>query len=139
MQNTPRDYAVAVAKLPVSKILLVQVDETTTALNNPPFSSIRSYASQSKNLQADINSIQKLLVEFTRRPIDDDAINFHAHKCLNSVFRGLLAEKAGQEAIQKMRNYNRSAAQNSGTCPTYDTSGGICIRDVLQKKITRCA
>lgn len=137
--NTPRDYALAIVNLPVSRILLVQVNETTTALNNPSSDSIRNYASQSKNLQVELNSIRKLLVEFTRRPIDDDEIDLHARKCLNRVFRGLLAEKSRQEAIQKMCNYNGSATQNSGTRPTDDTPGGIRIRDILQKKIARCA
>lgn len=137
--NTPRDYAIAIANLPVSRILLVQVNETTTALNNPSFGSIRNYASQVKNLQAELDSIRRLLVEFTRRPIDNDEIDLHARKCLNCVFRGLLAEKARQEAIQKMRNYNSSSAQDSGASPADDTSGSIRIRNILQQKIARCA
>lgn len=136
--NTPRDYVLAISKLPVSKILIVEANERTTCINNPSLLSIRNYVAGVKNIQLELRTIQSIMIQFTQRPIDDDEVQVHVHKCLNSVFRGLLAEKTRQEAVQKMRNYNSSATQNSGTSPTYDTPGGIRIRDILQKKIARC-
>jgi hypothetical protein len=137
--NTPRDYVLAISKLPVSKILIVEANERTTCINNPSLLSIRNYVAGVKNIQLELRTIQSIMIQFTRGPIDDDEVQVHVHKCLNSVFRGLLAEKTRQEAVQKMRNYHGSTAQNSSTRPTNNTPRSVCIRDILQKKIAGCA
>jgi hypothetical protein len=54
---------------------------------------------------------------------------------LNQIFKALLAEKARQEAIEKMCYDYSPHTQHGGTRPTNDPSRRIRIRDILQQKI----
>lgn len=133
------EYITTLRSSPLSKILLVEVDEMTTCINNPSSTTIREYAASVKNMSDELRFVQDLMVRLTKKPFEEKFVTDHAVVCLNRVFRGLLAEKTRQEAVQKMRNYNCCCTQDSSTCPTHNTARRVSIRDILKKKIARCA
>ncbi len=53
------------------------------------------------------------------------------------AFQTLLTEKARQNTIDKMGNYNRCNAKHTGPSPANNTRAGVSVGDILEKKVTR--
>ena len=78
-------------------------------------------------IDIELNRIQGVMVEVTKSRSYERVGN------LTQMFQSLLAEKARDEAINKMRDHNRRNAQNAGASPAHDTGAGVGIGNILKK------
>lgn len=88
-----------------------------------------------KNLQNEIENIQKTLQFYHQKLAKEtmkkeDRLNMIHEATI--MFRVLLTEKARQEHIDKMRKDYCGATENGSTGQRDDTTGGICLGEVLQ-------
>jgi hypothetical protein len=88
-------------------------------------------------LDYQISHYQELMAYYTLHPEETKEEQNLTIGVLNQVFKALLAEKARQETIEKMCNDYSTSTQHSSTRPTYDASGCISVRNILQEKIAR--
>lgn len=56
----------------------------------------------------------------------------------NRQLKALLTQKAGKKIVKKLSDNNRSNTQHTCSCDANNPRPGICIRDILKKKIARC-
>jgi hypothetical protein len=84
-------------------------------------------------LDAEIEKTQRSMIWLTKNPIgatkEENAINIVRY---TQIFKGLLTEKARQESVQQMSEYNRRNAENPSTRPTDDTRPRISIGNILE-------
>lgn len=88
-------------------------------------------------LDYQISRYQELMAYYTLHPEETKEEQQLTISVLNQTFKALLAEKARQEAIEKMCNDYSTSAQHSSTRPTYDASGCISVGNILQQKVAR--
>jgi hypothetical protein len=83
-------------------------------------------------LDAEIEKTRRMMVWLTKNPINaskkENEINILRY---TQIFKGLLTEKARQESVQEVSDYNRRNAQNTSSRPADDTCPRISIGDIL--------
>jgi hypothetical protein len=85
-----------------------------------------------------IEICRRLMVVVYKKPHPDKHDQQREIKQLTQMFRALLTQKARQETIHNICNDYGRNTQNTGTGKTDNSRPGICARDILKKKISRC-
>lgn len=86
-------------------------------------------------LDRQIDLVCQVLIAQHKYPEGDREEQKREIKLITQSLKALLHAKARKERIQKISNHNGGDSKNGSTRPADDTTGGICIRDILQKKI----
>lgn len=102
------------------------------------FCSYKNVVSMEIDINRRIQSYQRMLVLAHKHPLPEKTAQQYQIKKLTLKFKLLLAQKARQEAIDKVCNDNSSNTQNSSASQTDNTRPRISIRDILKKKVTGC-
>jgi tRNA G37 N-methylase TrmD len=59
-------------------------------------------------------------------------------KRYDQMFKALLAEKARQEVLNKMSNYNSRNTEDAGARKADDTGSSIGVGDILKQEVAGC-
>ena len=87
------------------------------------------------DLEHELQCVRRILIGVHRYTLFTPEERTRRVKKFDMMFKALLTEKARQERSQKVGNHNSSSAENCGTRPADDATGGVSIRDVLEKEI----
>lgn len=83
-----------------------------------------------------IEIARQILILHHKYPREDKEKQKKKLKMLTYNFKQLLQTKARQERIDEVCDDYCSTSENCSPSPTNNPTGGICIRDILKKKIT---
>lgn len=90
---------------------------------------------EQNDLEKELASLRKILVGLHRYHLFTPQEHQRRVKKFDQMFKALLTEKARQERVQKIGNDNGSSTQYGSTGPAHHASGGVGIRDILEKEI----
>ena len=90
---------------------------------------------QHNDLEHEIQCVRRILIGVHKYAFFTREERAQRVKKFDTMFKALLTEKARQERAQKVSHNNRSSTQDSSTCPTDNTAGGVSIWDVLEKEV----
>jgi hypothetical protein len=87
-------------------------------------------------LEAELKRTREYMVGSTIHPIADKEKQVQYVAQMNQVFRALLAEKARQELVKKVREDDRRRAEDARARVTDNAPRGVRIRNILKQNVT---
>jgi len=87
-------------------------------------------------LEAELKRTREYMVGSTVHPLADKERQTQYVAQMNQVFRALLAEKARQELVQKVREDDRRRAEDARARVANNAPRGVRIRNILQQNVT---
>ena len=77
-----------------------------------------------------------MLIDAHKKPYADKEKQAAYIRHLTWWFQKALTEKASQEAVQQVRNYDRSTPENPSPSPTDDTRSRVSVWHILKQQVT---
>jgi hypothetical protein len=87
-------------------------------------------------LEAELKRTREYMVGSTVHPIADKEKQTQYVAQMNQVFRALLAEKARQELVEKVREDDRRRAEDARARVADNAPRGVRIRNILKQDVT---
>jgi hypothetical protein len=87
-------------------------------------------------LEAELRQTRAYMLDSTSRPLADKEKQVQYVAQMNQVFRALLAEKARQELVEKVREDDRRRAEDARARVTNNAPRGVRIRNILKQDVT---
>jgi hypothetical protein len=87
-------------------------------------------------LEAELKRTREYMVGSTVHPLADKEKQTQYVAQMNQVFRALLAEKARQELVEKVREDDRRRAEDARARVTDNAPRSVRIRNILKQDVT---
>jgi len=87
-------------------------------------------------LEAELKQTRTYMLDSTSHPLADKEKQVQYVAQMNQVFRALLAEKARQELVQKVRDDDRRRAEDARARVADNAPRGVRIRNILKQDVT---